>query len=72
MKAKETTRKFHIKVIDDNEYEPDKDFFVSLCDYETKEQLIGADTKCTVTILDEDQPGIIGFRDRNIKVRRKD
>ena len=25
-----------------------------------------------MTILDEDQPGILGFEDRHIKVRRKD
>ncbi len=32
----------------------------------------GDDTKCTVTILDEDSPGVLSFEERHIKVRRKD
>jgi hypothetical protein len=34
--------------------------------------LEGDDTRCTVTILDEDHPGIIGFEAKSLKVRRKD
>ena len=32
----------------------------------------GDDTECIVTILDDDRPGNIGFRERSINVRRKD
>jgi hypothetical protein len=32
----------------------------------------GDDTLCVVTILDEDQPGNIGFDSKTMKVRRKD
>lgn len=34
--------------------------------------LDGADTECVVTILDEDRPGNIGFKERFVTVRRKD
>ena len=34
--------------------------------------LEGADTECVVTILDEDKPGFIGFKERFITVNRKD
>jgi len=72
MKAKEKTRNILINIVDDDNYEPDKDFYVVLLDEETMQQLPGDDTLCTVTILDEDQPGIISFTDRNLTVRRKD
>ena len=32
----------------------------------------GSDTQCKVTILDEDNPGVIGFEKRTIKVRKMD
>ena len=35
-------------------------------------RLSGDDTHCVVTILDEDRPGIIGFKQRFVEVRRKD
>ena len=36
------------------------------------ELLEGTDTQCVVTILDEDRPGNIGFKERFITVKRKD
>lgn len=56
---KETTIK--VRIHDDDIWEPDKDFHVEICNKETKQKLEGDDTRCTVTILDEDQPGILGF-----------
>ncbi len=67
---KETT--VRVKVIDDMIWEPDKDFCVEICENEQGERMEGDDTRCTVTILDEDQPGLIGFENKTIKVRKKD
>jgi hypothetical protein len=47
-----------IKIIDDDEVELDEDFYIELFDLETKRILPGSDTKCTVTIIDDDKAGI--------------
>jgi len=72
LKAHEQKRDVEIEIVDDCQYEPDKDFKIELLDENTKERLTGDDTVCTVTILDEDRPGIIGFKERFMTVRRKD
>jgi hypothetical protein len=53
----------HIEVgiKDDDNWEPDEDFFVQLFDPDTKEELYGQDTKTRVTIIDDDKPGQIAF-----------
>ena len=63
-----------VKIIDDEGWEPDEDFFVELYDPNsaTQAKLPGDDTRTKVTILDDDQPGILGFEERHIKVKRKD
>jgi hypothetical protein len=45
---------------------------IELYDLETKEKLFGADAECRITIIDDDQPGNLCFRDRNVKVTSKD
>lgn len=72
MKASETEKVIEIQIIEDANWEPDKEFYVTLNSPANGEQLPGDDTKCTVVILDDDRPGNIGFKDRFIKVRRKD
>ena len=72
LKAHEKERNIQIKILDDDEWEPDKDFKVQLLDEVNMELLEGTDTQCTVTILDEDRPGNIGFAERFVSVRRKD
>lgn len=57
----DTEQKVQVEIIDNNEWEPDLDFIVELYDKETGKRLEGDDTRCRVTILDEDSPGIIGF-----------
>lgn len=52
---------FKVEIIDDDEWEPDLDFFVELYDPNTMQRLPGDDTRTKVTILDEDFPGTIGF-----------
>lgn len=72
MKAHEGTRDIQIAIVDDDQWEPDKDFKVQLREELSSELLEGADTECVVTILDEDRPGNIGFKERVVEVRRKD
>lgn len=45
-----------------------------LYDWKTDEELSGRDTKCKVTIIDDDQPGHIGFEETKstIKVHAND
>jgi solute carrier family 8 (sodium/calcium exchanger) len=78
MKKRETEIKIHIPIIDDDEWEPDLDFFVELYDPnkvnpETGlfEKLNGDDTSCKVTILDEDFPGCLGFEITDVRVSAK-
>ena len=76
MSADESEHQLRIKVIDDNIWEPDKDFFVEIFydknAAETGVRLPGDDTICTVTILDEDHPGQLTFEHKSLSVRKKD
>lgn len=72
MQRNEKEKVIRVKVINDDIWEPDKDFHVDLCSEVSKERLEGGDTSTTVTILDEDNPGIIAFADSSLKVRKKD
>ena len=71
MQKGEKEVKINIAIVDDEIWEPDKDFFVFICD-EKGVKKEGSDTKCKVTILDEDNPGVIGFESKHIKVRKMD
>ena len=50
-----------IGVIDDDQWEPDEDFYVELFHVNTETPLHGEDVKCTITIIDDDEPGILSF-----------
>lgn len=69
-RRKDTEMTIQIPIVDDEEWEPDLDFFVELYDPQTGEKLIGDDTICKVTILDEDFPGILGFEKTEITVQK--
>jgi solute carrier family 8 (sodium/calcium exchanger) len=56
-----------IKVKDDDEWEPDKDFFIELYDLESGKRLQGEDTRCAVTIIDDDRPGVLAFESAILK-----
>ena len=58
--------------MDDNEWNPDMDFKVELYDpgSEDVQRLDGDDTQCTITILDEDFPGTIGFEVSEVSVQK--
>ena len=51
-----------IPVKDDEQWEPDQDFYVIIFDQSTVEQLVGEDTRCRVTIIDDDRPGCLAFQ----------
>jgi solute carrier family 8 (sodium/calcium exchanger) len=51
----------NVPIIDNNEWEPDLDFFVEIYDTSSGKRFSGDDTLTRVTILDEDFPGILSF-----------
>jgi len=53
-----------VKILDDEAWEPDEDFYVELYDEGTKNRLIGEDTRTRVTILDDDKPGVLVFEEK--------
>jgi len=73
MKAVEQEREVGITIVDDENWEPDKDFYVRLCAADHGQvQLEGEDTETKVTIIDNDNPGTLGFAARNLIVRPRD
>lgn len=46
--------------------EPDEEFYVELYDINTKQRLKGQDTRTIVTIIDDDKPPVICFKEKNI------
>jgi solute carrier family 8 (sodium/calcium exchanger) len=67
--------KIEIPIVDDEEWNPDLEFWVELFDPIKQEQglddrLPGDDTRCKVTILDEDFPGTIQFGETDVRVRK--
>jgi len=75
MGRKENEKKILIPIVDDVEWEPDLDFYVELYDpnkdpSEGNDRLPGDDTRCKVTILDEDFPGTLGFKTTELRVWR--
>ena len=72
MDQNEVEKVFEIPIVDNEQWEPDLDFLVEIYDCETskQERLIGDDTQCRVTILDEDIPGTLGFETTDVRVNR--
>ena len=74
MEKRETERTFEIKIFDDNMWEPDLDFYVELYDPKScddqgvPEKMIGDDSTCKITILDEDFQGTLTFESTDVKV----
>lgn len=72
---RDTEKKIRIPIVDDEEWNPDLEFWVELFNPNLTEQgvddlLSGDDTRCKVTILDEDFPGIIQFGCTDIRVSK--
>lgn len=67
-----------VPIIDDDDWNADLDFHIELFNYDKfanysqYEQLAGDDTKCTITIIDEDCPGTLGFEATDVQVSSED
>lgn len=65
-------KSIEIEIINNDCYEENEDFFIELYDPENGEKLEGEDAQCKVTIIDDDQPGMVGFEKRTIIADPKD
>jgi hypothetical protein len=72
MKAHEVERDIFIRIVNDNEPEPDQSFFVTICDEKHRERLPGIDTRSEITILDNDRAGVLRFSQDVFVVRPDD
>jgi len=62
-----------VTINDDDNWEPDEDFFVQLYDSVSGMELSGKDTRTRVTIIDDDKPGQLCFEEtKNVKVLASD
>jgi len=61
--AGESSKNIKITIVDDDNWEPDKDFFIQLINPDTDEHLQGMDTRTKITIIDDDKPGHIYFQE---------
>lgn len=68
----EMEKEVEVEIIDDDQWEPDVDFVVELYDLTSHKRLKGEDTLCKVTIIDDDEPGILSLHQRHLRVRGKD
>ena len=59
----EKKKTFDVVIYDDEDWEPDEDFYIQLYDPFSLKELSGKDTKTRVTIIDDDKPGQICFKD---------
>jgi solute carrier family 8 (sodium/calcium exchanger) len=63
-----TSQRISIEIVDDDAWEPDENFYVELYDPKTDQRLQGEDTRTTITIIDDDQPGNLQFSKRLMPV----
>ena len=63
----EEFKSISVEIVDDDIVEPDENFFLELYDISTSKRLVGKDTKTEVIIIDNDNPGIITFKERLVK-----
>jgi solute carrier family 8 (sodium/calcium exchanger) len=60
--AGELTKDIKIKIVDDDKFEDDEDFYVELSNVQCETPLVlGEHWRCRVTIIDDDDPGILQF-----------
>ncbi|BFZ17830.1 hypothetical protein BsWGS_20869 [Bradybaena similaris] len=60
-KKNEALREVYIEIVDDFEWEPDEFFFVKLKIENTENCVLGPNSICEVTIINDDEPGILAF-----------
>ena len=57
-----------VGIVADDQVEPDENFYLELYDPSTQMRMPGKDTRTEVIIIDTDNPGIITFKERLVKV----
>ena len=70
--ADEQDKFIEVEILNDDCYEENEDFFVELYDPDNNQKLPGDDTETKITVIDDDQPGIIGFEKRQVTVHPKE
>ncbi|CAG5125255.1 unnamed protein product [Candidula unifasciata] len=60
-KKNEALREVYIEIVDDFEWEPDEFFFVKLKVENSENCVLGPNSICEVTIINDDEPGILAF-----------
>ena len=68
MKKHENEMPFPIRIHDNKDWHPDLEFYVELYDFtgSMAPKFYGDDTRCKVTILDDDFPGSLCFEETQI------
>jgi len=61
-----------VEILNDDLYEENEDFYVELYDPDNNQKLPGDDTETKITVIDDDQPGILGFEKRQVTVHPKE
>jgi solute carrier family 8 (sodium/calcium exchanger) len=74
--AGQIEQKIKIELVDDDEHEPDKDFFVDL-DFSTPSQppkghKLGDVRTTVITIIDDDEPGVLSFTEDDFFVQESE
>lgn len=70
MKKREQEMPIEITIHDNQDWQPDMDFFIEIYDTKNGQRVFGDDTECRITILDEDFPGKLGFEMTEIEASR--
>jgi hypothetical protein len=55
-----------VTILNSREFEPDEEFYLELYDAATGLRLVGADTRTTISIIDDDRPSVISFKEKGI------
>uniref|UniRef100_A0A1W7RA49 Sodium/calcium exchanger 3 n=1 Tax=Hadrurus spadix TaxID=141984 RepID=A0A1W7RA49_9SCOR len=70
-KPNEAEKKIFIEIVNDNQWEPDETFFLklTLCEDPPNDVALGRTCIMEITILNDDEPGILQFKRRGILVK---
>ncbi|XP_054721079.1 sodium/calcium exchanger 3-like [Uloborus diversus] len=67
----ETEKELHVEIVDDNQWEPNETFFLKLCilPEDVGQVMLGRVCIMEITILNDDEPGILQFKRRGLLVQ---
>jgi len=55
-----------VTILNSRELEPDEEFYIELFDPATDQRISGSDSRTTITIIDDDRPPVICFKEKGI------